>query len=623
LYNVAVSLLLVIALSAQNEGGFGWPTYGGAASGTRYSRSAQINPKNVHRLVQAWTFHTNALSRRPALKSSATFEATPILLGESLYLTTPFDEVIALDGTTGKMLWSYDPQVKRMFPGTRLNSRGVATWPVRPQDRSKAFCGQRIFLGTHDATLIALDAATGALCSSFGQNGRVDLSKDVFFREDVEYKITSTPTVVGDVVVVGSSVGDDQTVEAESGVVRGYDARSGKLLWSWDPIPWAKRQNPRTGGGNAWSTITADTETGMIFVPTGSASPDFYGGLRPGDNRYANSLVALEGATGKLIWGFQLIHHDLWDYDVASQPLLFTFRNKVPAVAIATKTGSVFVLDRRTGVPLYPVHENQVPQSDIPGETASPTQPISSLPPLTPQTFRAEEGMFTPPSLRGTVVFPGLIGGVNWGSMALDAETGVLYANTNKLAYRVQLIPREERESTSTWYRGVRYLKRTASNLTTSKIIPENTAMFAGEILPQKKTPYYVLIEPIVSDLGYPCTPPPWGAMTALNLNTGTKVWQTSLGTMMAGTSTGSINLGGPMVTAGHLVFSAATANPLLQAFDAGTGKELWHGALPVPAQSTPMTYMLHGRQYVVICAGGHAPFGTPVGDSVIAFALP
>lgn len=636
-----------------------WPAYGGDSAGTRYAAVSQINIKNVGRLKIAWSYHTRALEPANPLNRVAAFEATPVLANGTLYLSTPFDHVIALDAVTGKERWRYDPQVDRSLNHSAVTSRGVAVWREsslnqtrsdQTRGKAAAFCVERVLIGTVDARLIALDSASGQLCTGFGGGGAVDLSKDVEFHGPVQYKVTSPPTVVGDVIVVGSSILDNQRVNAELGVVRGFDARSGRLRWTWDPIPWAKKQSLRTGAGNAWSTISADVERGLIFVPTGSASPDFFGGLRPGDNRYANSLVALEAATGKFVWGFQVVHHDLWDYDIAAQPLLFTFRDGTPAVAVSTKMGTVFVLDRRTGKPLYPIEERPVPKSDIPGEQASPTQPFSSLPSLGPQAFSPKdawgatsedlafcsgavaglrsEGIYTPPSLNGTLLFPGNVGGVNWGSTALDPKSGVLYANTNRVAFLVKLVPRSE--VVNYWQLGANLIRRLLNQPevpgAAERLIRQERSLrnrFTGEFSRQAQTPYLVYREAIMTPGGLPCTAPPWGTLSALNLNTGQKAWDVPLGTMIPGRRTGSINLGGPIVTAGGLVFTAASTEPYLRAFDSASGRELWKGELPVPAQATPMTYTAGGRQFVVICAGGHGQLGTKVGDSVIAFALP
>ena len=407
--------------------------------------------------------------------------------------------------------------------------------------------------------------------------------------------------------------------------MRAFDARSGALRWSWDPIPWASHTTPRTGAGNAWSTLSVDAERGLVFVPTGSPSPDHYGGVRKGDNRWANSVVALRAATGELVWGFQVVHHDLWDYDVASQPTLFAWKDGTPAIAITTKMGRVFVLDRLTGTPLIPVEERAVPKSDIPGEDASPSQPFPEWSAMVPQRLteadawgatpearqwcrqRLEslrnDGLFTPPSLRGTISFPGNVGGVNWGGAAWDPVRNLLIANTNRVAAVMKLLPREDMQ-------------------TARDRRSETETAWGGEFAGQRGTPYGMYREWLVAPTGQPCNPPPWGALAAFDIDAGKVRWESPLGVMGIGWPAGSISLGGPMATAGGLIFTAAALDPYLHAFDADTGKELWTVELPASAQSTPMTYEWNGKQYIVICAGGHGKLKSKMGDSVLAFAL-
>lgn len=441
-----------------------WPTYGGSAGGQRYAAAAQITPLNVQHLQRVWEYHTHALEVTDQDTSEAAFEATPILHGRTLYLSTPFDEVIALDAASGVERWRYKPPLAKQVSAGVVTSRGVAYWQG---PGTGAVCAARVYIGTLDGGLIAVDAATGKVCRDFGEGGGVDLKKDLPTQKTYpyqEYGLTSPATVVGDVVVVGSAIADGQEVDVEPGVVRGYDARSGKLLWTWDPMPWARGQAVRTGGGNTWSVIPADEERGLVYLPTGSPSADFYGGMRVGDDRDADSVVAVDARTGKRVWAFQVVHHNLWDYDVAAEPLLFEYQGKVPAIAINTKMGMVFVLNRVTGQPIFPVEERPVPQTDVPGEKTSPTQPFSSLPPLSELSLYAgdlagntvadaqvcaarlsalrDEGIYTPPSLRGSLLYPGSLGGVNWGSPAFDPETGVMYVNSNHHAFRTRLLPR-------------------------------------------------------------------------------------------------------------------------------------------------------------------------------------
>jgi len=353
------------------------------APAQRYSPLKSIDAKNVARLKVAWTYHTGALEPATPLNGKAAFESTPLLVDGLLYVTTPFNHVIALDPATGAEKWKYDPKVKRSGDYSEVTNRGVAAW-VDPKAAKGMPCRLVLYEGTIDGRLLAIDGKSGKSCYE------VDLTGGVDNRRPGNYQVTSAPTVVGDHVIVGSSIGDNSAVDMERGIVRAFDARTGRLRWTWDPIPWAANQKPRTGAANAWSTLVADPKRDLVFVPTGSASPDYYGGLRPGDNRHANSVVALKASTGQLVWAFQVVHHDLWDYDVAAAPVLIDFRGR-PAVAVNTKMGLLFVLDRENGKPLVPVEERPVPKSDVPGEEASPTQPFPAWPPLVPQSISPNE----------------------------------------------------------------------------------------------------------------------------------------------------------------------------------------------------------------------------------------
>ncbi|HVN05514.1 MAG TPA: pyrroloquinoline quinone-dependent dehydrogenase [Bryobacteraceae bacterium] len=618
--SIALALLFAASLPAGDNG---WPAYGHDPSGTRYSPLKQVTRANVAQLKVAWTYHTGALQPETRLNEKAAFEATPILVDGTLYLSTPFNQVIALDPGTGAEKWKFDPQVLRTHDYSEVTSRGVAAW-TDTHAAKNAPCRLRIFEGTIDARLLAIDGHTGKPCTDFGDAGQVDLTKDVDYQKQYRgnYEVTSAPAVVGDVVITGSSIGDNAAVSLERGVVRGYDTRSGKLLWTWDPIPWAEHQKVRTGAANAWSTIAADEKRGLIFVPTGSASPDYYGGERPGDDRWANSVVALKACTGEFVWGYQVVHHDLWDFDVASEPALIEFHGK-PAVAVTTKMGNVFVLDRETGKPLSTVEERAVPKSDIPGEDAAPSQPIPEWSAMVPQRLTEadawgatpemrkwcqekiasyrNDGMFTPPTFKGTISFPGNIGGVNWGSAAWDPVRNVLIADTNRVAAVAKLIPRAEMMQAR-----------------------EKTVEMAwrGEFAPQRGTPYGMHRDWLVSPSGLPCNAPPWGAVVAFDLNTGKLRWQAPLGSFGKGAPPGALNLGGPIATAGGLIFTAAALDPHIHAFDSDSGKEVWTQELPASAQSTPMTYEWRGKQYIVVCAGGHGKMKSKMGDSVVAFRL-
>jgi quinoprotein glucose dehydrogenase len=615
-----------------------WPYYGGDAGGSRYSPLTQITKDNVAALRVAWEYHTGDVSDGSDGRRKSAFEATPIVANGTLYVTTPFNRVVALDPETGREQWQFDPQVAVRGPYSEgLINRGVALW-TDPGRAAGAACHRRIFLATIDARLFALDATTGRPCADFGTDGgpggSIDLTRGIAnITRRGEYQETSAPAVVDDLVIVGSSIADNDRVASPSGEVRAFDARTGALRWSWNPIPASLAP---TGAGNAWSTLSVDAARGLIFVPTGAPSPDYHGLQRPGDNRWANAVVALSAKSGALVWGFQLVHHDLWDYDTASQPVLATLRRhggETPVVIQGSKTGNLFVLERQTGQPVFGVEERPVPQSDADGEHAAPTQPFPlAPPPLVPQRLSPEEawgptpedrdfcraamaslrseGIFTPPSVTGTIAFPGNLGGTNWSSGAFDPERQLFVTNVNNIPMAVHLIPRAQ-------YAAVEQGAR--------------QGQFRAEVSPQHGTPYGMRREVLRSPSGAPCNPPPWGTLVAIDLATGTIRWTVPLGTTAdlfpQATSIvhGTPNLGGPIITASGLVFIASAMDDYLRAFDIETGAELWKGRLPAGSQALPMTYRLrpNGKQFVVIAAGGHGKLGTRLGDALVAFTLP
>jgi quinoprotein glucose dehydrogenase len=630
IYKAVGYLALLQALSAParaEDAADVWSVYGGDQGGTRSSPLTHIHRSNVAQLDVAWTYRTGELGKGLASTDKLAFEATPIFIDGVLYLSTPTSIVIAIDAATGKERWRHDPRIARETHYAEVTSRGVAFW--REPNTADQPCAKRIFFGTLDARLIAVDASTGKPCMEFGLGGSIDLAPGAQAKTPGHYTVTSPPTVFQDLVITGSAIGDNRAAQSELGVVRAFDARTGALRWSFNPIQ--SRDGQITGSANAWSVFSVDAALGLIYVPTGSASPDFFGGLRPGDNDYANSLVALRAKDGSVAWSRQLVHHDLWDYDLAAQPVLVDIERdgkSIAAVVQATKMGSLFVFERETGAPINDIVERPVPHSDIKGESASITQPFTTTPPLVTQraittedawglTFydRAQcrrmiaslrsEGIFTPPSLQGTIQSPGYIGGINWGSAAFDRERQVLITAVNHVPMITRLIPRESDAAK----------QRPADRLDRSS---------------QTGTPYILDRGPLFSPFGLPCTAPPWGTLAAVDLQRNVILWQRPLGStrgfapwFLPARDIGMPNLGGAIVTASGLIFIGASTDNFLRAFDIATGKELWKGRLPAGGQATPMTYELNGRQYVVIAAGGHGALGTTRGDYVVAFALP
>lgn len=619
--------LAAIAAPAMSADDSGWPYYGGDAGGARYSSLTQINRRNVSELKVAWVYRGNDITNgEPHTGKKSGFETTPIVLGKTMYLCSGYDRVIALDPLTGKVTWTYNPHIHLDWDyGDGFICRGVASWPAgsaRPA---------RIFVATLDARLIALDARTGKPVGGFGQGGQVDLSDGVADYSPGQYHMTSAPTVAGNLIVVGSAINDNNRAVMPSGVVRAYDVRTGALRWTWDPVPHGP--GIRAGAANAWAPMSFDPTRGLVFVPTGSASPDYYGGLRPGDGRYADSVVALHAATGKVAWAFQLVHHNVWDYDTTVQPTLLTLHHEghdIPAVVAANKTGFLFFLDRRNGQPIFPVHETAVPQSTVPGEHTSATQPfptpglrLAAVEPLRQvwgftaadrAACRKEiaglrnEGIFTPPSLRGSLLIPGDFGGMAWGGAAVDPETGLLYLNVNRWPRTVVLIPRDKYPS-------------------------EQRTRYSGqgwEDGSQAGAPYGMERRFLLAADETPCTPPPWGTLTAVHYDTGRISWSVPLGSWPRPRSHpqparyGAINVGGPMATAGGIVFEGSTLDKRLRAFDARSGRLLWSAPLPFSSPATPMTYLgADGRQYLVIAAGGHTKLLDSRGETLVAFALP
>jgi quinoprotein glucose dehydrogenase len=642
-----------------------WQSYGGDPGHKRYSPIAQITPANVAHLRQAWIYRTGEPQRRGQWGRHGKVQATPIIVAGSLVFCTPFSRAIALDPATGAERWVHDPGLGAIErrPGERFNCRGLAHWHD-PAVAPGGHCADRLFLPTTDRRLVALDARDGKPCSDFGDQGTVRVALGRPGLEEGELQFASAPAVAADVVVIGSASGDNQRAAGIPGTVHAFDVRSGAPRWTFEPIATgttdgesaatgsagstgsarstsstgsagstaSARAPAVTGQANVWGPISVDVERNLVFLPTSSPSPDFYGGLRPGDNRHANSVVAVDARTGRIAWHFQTVHHDLWDYDVPAAPSLFDWRSDdgrtVPALVFATKSGFVFVLDRLTGKPLTAVEERPVAASDVPGEQAAPSQPFSTgQPVLSPQRVdigdafgvlgfdwyacrqaiagtARRDGLFTPPSLGGTLLVPMGAGGANWGGVAIDPASNRVFVNTNHAIHRVTLLPAVEAARRRSLEPG------------------RDIGLMAG-------APYGMLREVLLSPLGLPCNKPPWGSLAAVDVQSGRLAWQVPLGNsrklapLGLSFAWGTANFGGPIVTAGGVLFIAATMDDLLRAFDPKSGAELWAGELPYSAMATPMTYALGGRQYVVVAAGGHPVLGRPVGDALVAFALP
>ena len=595
-----------------------WQIYGGDAAQTRYSSLDQIDRESVDRLHVAWTFDTG--------DEGPTIECNPIVIDRVMYLTSPLLKVIALDAATGSEHWRFDPFQDYQGPDYwRYVSRGLTYWSDA-RDR-------RIFVAA-GPYVHALDAGTGLPIESFGAGGKIDLreglGRDL---EDVEIIITSPGAVYEDLIIYGGNV--SESPGAAPGHIRAYDVRTGALAWTFHTIPqpgafghdtWEGNSQQTAGGANAWSGFSMDIERGVVFAPTGSATYDFYGGNRVGSNLFANTLLALDASTGERIWHFQTLHHDVWDYDLPAPPALVRVEHegrRVDAAAQITKTGFVFLLDRETGAPLFPVEEQAVPQSDVPGESTWPTQPIPTKPPpfarqgisLDDLTDLSEEsnaharqrfaqlrseGLFTPGSAEGTVMLPGFLGGGNWSGAAFDPATGVLYVSANNFP-----------------------------SILTLKEVPDS--LRSGPAMPDYRAQGYAHF---VDEDGYPAIKPPWGTLSAIDLNEGEILWQVPLGTYpelaaRGHPPTGTLNLGGPIVTAGGLVFIGSTMDRKFRAFDKATGEVLWETELPTGGMALPATYEIDGRQYVVIAAGGGTgmrgarPIETSPGSTYVTFALP
>ncbi|WP_269811528.1 glucose/quinate/shikimate family membrane-bound PQQ-dependent dehydrogenase [Buttiauxella agrestis] len=621
-----------------------WPAYGRNQEGQRYSPLKQINDKNVGQLKEAWTFQTGDV-KRPTDPGEITNEVTPIKVRDTLYLCTAHQQLFALDAATGKQKWKFDPRLDTNPSFQHVTCRGVSYHEATADNASAdvvSDCPRRIILPVNDGRLFAINADNGQLCESFANKGILNLQTNMPVTTPGMYEPTSPPIITDKVIVIAGAVTDNYSTREPSGVIRGFDVNSGKLLWAFDP--GAKDPNTIPGdehhfslnSPNSWAPAAYDAKLDLVYLPMGVTTPDIWGGNRtPEQERFASSIVALNATTGKLVWSYQTVHHDLWDMDMPSQPTLADITVKgetVPVIYAPAKTGNIFVLDRRDGKLVVPAPEKPVPQGAAKGDYVTPTQPFSDL------SFRPKkdlsgadmwgatlydqmvcriifhnlryEGIFTPPSEQGTLVFPGNLGMFEWGGISVDPNRQVAIANPMALPFVSKLMPRGPG----------------------NPMEPPKDAKGSGSesgIQPQYGVPFGVTLNPFLSPFGLPCKQPAWGYISAVDLKTNEVVWKKRIGTVRDSSplplpfKMGMPMLGGPISTAGNVLFIGATADNYLRAYNMSNGEKLWEARLPAGGQATPMTYEVNGKQYVVISAGGHGSFGTKMGDYIVAYALP
>ncbi|MEC7760906.1 MAG: pyrroloquinoline quinone-dependent dehydrogenase [Pseudomonadota bacterium] len=640
------------AADLPQQAGEDWPFYGGGATASRYSSLSQITPDNVTELERAFVYRTGDLPEGTA-EGKYSPETTPLKIGDDLVMCSPMNVLISIDAATGEENWRYDPGVPNDAIPYGATCRGVATY-TNPGAANDGLCATRVIEGTLDAKLVAVDLETGAPCEDFGENGTVDLWEDIGERVPGWYAVTAPPAIVRGVLVTGAQVKDGQAEDAPSGVVRGYDALTGELVWAWDlAAPEANRNGPpegeiyTRGTPNIWTTAVADEELGYVYLPMGNSSVDYYGSNRSeAENEFATSLVALDATTGQEVWHFQTVRHDVWDYDLGSQPTLIDYQG-TPAIVLPSKQGDIYILDRETGEALTPVGElSDLPKGQIEPDFISDTQPVSEWHTLrgddldardawgfTPldqlwcriQFHRATyEGFYTPPSSeRPWIQYPGYNGGSDWGSVAVDPERNILIANYNDIPNYNRLLTREEADD-----RNLQPIHEQQSGDSSGQ-----NAEGAGD--PQAGAPYAIDVNAgwrnSVTDM--PCVQPPYGGIRAIDLETGNTIWDEPLGTARENGpfgipsflpfKIGTPNNGGPVITAGGLAFIGAATDNLFRAIDLETGETLWSDVLPAGGQANPITYEVDGKQYVMIAATGHHFMETPIGDYLIAYALP
>jgi quinoprotein glucose dehydrogenase len=627
-----------------------WQAYGGSNHALRYSSLNQINAGNVKQLERAWTFRTGDLPNEKT-KDKYSPETTPLKVGDSLFVCSAKNILISLLAATGREQWRYDPKVPDDAIPYGATCRGVSYF-VNAKAAAGDVCATRIIEGTLDARLIAVDAKTGAPCATFGNNGSVDLWKGMGERVPAWYGNVAALTIVRGIIVVGGQVKDNQAENAPSGVIRGYDAVTGKLAWAWDMCHPDRTGAPPAGETytrgtpNMWTSGAADDQLGYVYVPLGNAAGDYYGSDRKAcENEFNSSLVAIDVTSGKPVWHFQTVHYDLWDYDLGSQPTLVDFPkdgSTVPAVILPSKKGEIYILDRRSGSPLFPVEERKAPKGGVEADKLSPTQPHSTYHTLTKGPLKEKDmwgmspldqlwcriqfhrasykGEYTPPTHdKNFIEYPSYNGGSDWGGVAVDPKNGILIANYNQMANYDRLLTRREANA-----KGVLPINQP------HKPIPPGRTEYGA----MTGSPYGIQVNPGWRQwTGLMCTQPPYGGIRAIELKTGKTLWDEPLGEARANgpfgipsllpIKIGTPNNGGPLITAGGVIFIAAATDNLIRAIDLKTGKVLWQDKLPAGGQATPMAFEADGREYIAFMAGGHHFMHTPVGDYVIAYALP
>jgi quinoprotein glucose dehydrogenase len=653
----AVTAATPMPIDATGTAGKDWPVYGGSNYAARYSSLGQITVQNAGQLEQVWKYETGDLpENRPdkdKLKDKYSPETTPIKVGDYLYLCSARDIILSVHAASGLEAWRYDPQISDDNIPYGATCRGVAYYSV-PNAVPGQACANRIVEGTMDARLLEVDAATGEPCADFGRNGQVNLLKGIGKTVPGWYGVNAPPMIVRNVIVTGAQVQDGMDEDAPSGVIRGYDATSGKFLWAWDmgrPDTTAEPGPGETytrGTPNMWTAAAGDDKLGLVYVPLGNSSVDYYGGNRKDyENQYNSSIVAIDVTTGKPVWHFQTVHYDVWDYDLGSQPSLVDFptgSGTVPALILSSKQGEIYVLDRRNGKPLFPVVERVVPKTgSVEPDKLSNTQPFSGYANVVGPVIKESDmwgatlldqlfcriqyrqanyfGQYTPPSVdKPFIEYPSYNGGSDWGSVAVDQQAGILIVNYNNMANYDELLTREEADK-----RGWRAIDDVGGADTGSD----------QEAAVQKNSPYGNLINSgwKVPYVGTLCTQPPYGGIRAIDLKTGKTLWDHPFGDarangifgipLMLPINIGTPNNGGALITAGGLVFIAATTDNVFRAFDIKTGKVVWSTQLPAGGQANPMTFEAGGKQIVAIFAGGHHFMKTPVGDDLLAYALP